>query len=66
MTGIDASNHAPGVLIAQEAGGFVRRLDGTEHTPVDDRKGLLCATNPETWKSVQRTLVPSVEIVGKI
>ncbi|MCY3713399.1 MAG: hypothetical protein OXH02_08940 [Gemmatimonadetes bacterium] len=44
----------------------MRRLDGTEYTPVDDRKGLLCANNPEMWKSVQRTLVPSVEIDGKI
>ncbi|MDE2845839.1 MAG: inositol monophosphatase [Gemmatimonadota bacterium] len=57
-------DHAPGVLIAQEAGGFVRRLDGTEYSPVDDRKGLLCANNPETWKSVQRTLVPSISVVG--
>ena len=55
-------DHAPGVLIAQEAGGFVRRLDGTEYTPVDDRKGLLCATNPEMWKSIQQTLVPSITI----
>ena len=59
-------DHAPGVLIVQEAGGFVRRLDGTEYSPVDDRKGLLCANNPEMWNSVQRTLVPSVEVVGSI
>ena len=37
-----------GILTSAERGcGFVRRLDGTEYTPVDDRKGLLCATNPE-------------------
>ena len=59
-------DHAPGVLIAEEAGGFVRRLDGTEYSPVDDRKGLLCATNPEMWSSIQRTLVPSVEVCGRI
>lgn len=57
-------DHAPGVLIAQEAGGFVRRLDGTEYSPVDDRKGLLCANNPDTWTLVQRTLVPSIPVVG--
>ncbi|MDE0055801.1 MAG: inositol monophosphatase [Gammaproteobacteria bacterium] len=56
-------DHAPGVLIAQEAGGLVRRLDGTEYSPVDDRKGLLCANNPETWMLVQRTLVPSIAVV---
>jgi len=33
---------------------------------VDDRKGLLCANNPEMWKSVQRTLVPTVEVAGEI
>ncbi len=55
-------DHAPGVLIAQEAGGCVRRLDGTEYSPVDDRKGLLCATNREMWALIQRTLVPSIPI----
>lgn len=59
-------DHAPGVLIAEEAGGYVRRLDGTEYSPVDDRKGLLCANNPETWKSVQRTLVPSITIARSL
>ena len=57
-------DHAPGVLIAEEAGGLVRRLDGTEYSPVDDRKGLLCANSPEMWTSVQRTLVPSISVVG--
>ncbi len=59
-------DHAPGVLIAQEAGGLVRRLDGTAYSPVDDRRGLLCANNAETWTAIQRTLVPSVEVVGRI
>ena len=59
-------DHAPGVLIAQEAGGLVRRLNGTEYSPVDDRKGLLCANSPETWTLVQRTLVPSIEVAGTI
>lgn len=55
-------DHAPGVLIAEEAGGFVRRLDGTEYSPVDDRKGLLCATNGEMWASIQKSLVPSIRL----
>ena len=53
-------------MIAREAGGLGRHLDGTEYSPVDNRSGLLCANNPETWKSVQRTLVPTVEVVGSI
>ncbi|MCY3773253.1 MAG: inositol monophosphatase [Gemmatimonadetes bacterium] len=57
-------DHAPGILIVEEAGGFVRRLDGTGYSPVDDRKGLLCATNGEMWMSIQRTLVPSVAVMN--
>ena len=56
-------DHAPGVLIAQEAGGCVSRLDGTEYSPVDGRKGLLCATNWQMWALIQRTLVPSIPVV---
>ncbi len=56
-------DHAPGVLIAQESGGFVRRLDGTKYSPVDDHKGLLCASNRDLWAAVQRKLVPSISVV---
>ena len=56
-------DHAPGVLIAQETGGFVRRLDGTLYSPVDDRKGLLCASNRNMWAAIQRKLVPSISVV---
>ncbi len=56
-------DHAPGVLIAQEAGGFVRRLDGTKYSPMDDRKGLLCASNRDLWAAIQRKLVPSISVV---
>ena len=56
-------DHAPGVLIAEEAGGFVRRLDGTKYSPVDDRKGLLSAANPDMWASIQKRLVPSISVV---
>ena len=57
-------DHAPGVLIAEEAGGFVRRLDGTEYSPADTRKGLLCASNREMWEAIQRKVVPSISVSG--
>ena len=57
-------DHAPGILIAEEAGGFVRRLDGTSYTPVDTREGLLCASNCEMWETIQKTLVPTVHVVS--
>jgi fructose-1,6-bisphosphatase/inositol monophosphatase family enzyme len=57
-------DHAPGILIAEEAGGFVRRLDGTEYTPTDTRKGLLCASSKEMWEVIQKTLVPTISVIG--
>ena len=57
-------DHAPGILIAEEAGGFVRRFDGTEYSPLDSRKGLLCASNEEMWEAIQRILVPTIAAVG--
>jgi len=56
-------DHAPGILIAEEAGGFVRRFDGTEYSPLDFRKGLLCAANKEMWAAIQKTLVPTISVV---
>lgn len=52
-------DHAPGVLIAQEAGAAAARPDGTPYFPADDRRGLLLATDQPTWEKVQRTLFPS-------
>lgn len=57
-------DHAPGVLIAEEAGGVVRRLDGTPYTPVDTREGLLCAYHVEMWETIQKTLVPTIQDVS--
>jgi fructose-1,6-bisphosphatase/inositol monophosphatase family enzyme len=42
-------DHAPGVLLLQEAGGVARRFDGTPYDPGDDRNGLLVAANGEVW-----------------
>ena len=57
-------DHAAGILIAEEAGGLVRRLDGTQYTPTDRRQGLLCAANKEMWQAIQKTLVPTISVVG--
>lgn len=56
-------DHAAGVLIYLEAGGCIRRLDGSAYCPVDDRKGILGATDPDTWRRVQGLLVPSINVV---
>ncbi len=53
-------DHAPGTLIASEAGATVARYDGTPYQPGDDGKGLLCACDPDTWNLVRDHLYPGV------
>ncbi|MEM7701652.1 MAG: inositol monophosphatase [Pseudomonadota bacterium] len=42
-------DHAPGVLILQEAGGKVARLDGTPYRAADPSGAILLAHSPEIW-----------------
>jgi fructose-1,6-bisphosphatase/inositol monophosphatase family enzyme len=52
-------DHAPGALFAEEAGGVVRRLDGTPYDPTrETRPGLLAAATDEIWRQVHATLFP--------
>ena len=41
-------DHAPGGLLAAEAGAHVARLDGSPYRPGDGRRGLLTAA-PDVW-----------------
>jgi fructose-1,6-bisphosphatase/inositol monophosphatase family enzyme len=49
-------DHAPGTLLAEEAGLVVGRLDGSEYQPWDDRRGLLTAVNQQVWDTVRGAL----------
>ncbi|MFC7548334.1 inositol monophosphatase family protein [Plantactinospora sp. GCM10030261] len=51
-------DHAPGVLLARQAGGVARRFDGTDYHPADDRRGLLIAANERIWRDVRDALLP--------
>jgi fructose-1,6-bisphosphatase/inositol monophosphatase family enzyme len=51
-------DHAPGVLIATEAGACCGRYDGTSYSPRQDKVGLLCASDRTTWKAVRDRLLP--------
>jgi fructose-1,6-bisphosphatase/inositol monophosphatase family enzyme len=42
-------DHAPGVLLVEETGATVRRLDGSPYQPAQSAAGLLVATDDETW-----------------
>lgn len=49
-------DHAPGVLLVQEAGGVARRLDGSAYDPTDNRTGLLVAANGRIWDTLHETV----------
>jgi fructose-1,6-bisphosphatase/inositol monophosphatase family enzyme len=49
-------DHAPGALLVREAGGVVRRFDGTPYRPEDEGTGLLSAVNEEAWHAVEDAL----------
>ncbi len=47
-------DHVPGTLIAEEAGGYVRKFDGSRYAPTDFGGGLLVATDPDSWSLLRR------------
>ncbi|MFJ6699016.1 inositol monophosphatase family protein [Streptomyces sp. NPDC091272] len=53
-------DHAPGALLATEAGCTVLRPDDASgYRPDDDRSGLLSAADPRCWRSVRPLLLPA-------
>ncbi|HYN94387.1 MAG TPA: inositol monophosphatase family protein [Pilimelia sp.] len=59
-------DHAPGALFTEEAGGVVRRLDGSPYDPTDQRPfGLLAAASPPVWGQVRDALFPG-EALGRV
>ncbi|WP_370095403.1 inositol monophosphatase [Streptacidiphilus sp. MAP12-20] len=51
-------DHAPGVLLLEEAGGHARRPDGDRYGPGDARTGLLAAADADCWARVRGLLLP--------
>ena len=51
-------DHAAGSLILREAGGEVRRWDGSNYEPGIAGEGILAATNPAIWEKVAKALLP--------
>ena len=47
-------DHLPGTLIAEEAGAYVRKFDGSPYRPADFEGGLLLATDPDSWSLLRR------------
>lgn len=51
-------DHAPGVLLHREAGGFSARFDGSPYDPTDTGGGLICAPDEAGWQALCRVLIP--------
>ena len=49
-------DHAAGVLIAREAGGVARFLDGSDYAPTVSEKRVLVATDEASWRQLQALL----------
>ena len=47
-------DHLAGALITQEAGGHVRRFDGSLYLPAHLDGGLLAATDPDSWNMLRQ------------
>ncbi|AYD01142.1 inositol monophosphatase [Neorhizobium sp. NCHU2750] len=50
-------DHLAGTLISTEAGGYVRRLDGSVYLPHHVDGGLLVATDEDSWKTLRREII---------
>ena len=53
-----AWDHAPGVLLVREAGGYVERQDGDPYRPTERTRGLLCAPEADSWHKINEILMP--------
>ena len=54
-------DHAPGTLLAEEAGLVVARLDRTPYRPWDGRFGLLSASDQRAWDVVRAALPSEID-----
>ena len=46
-------DHAAGVLLHHEAGGYAARLDGSAYNPTETAGGLICAPDAAAWQAVR-------------
>jgi fructose-1,6-bisphosphatase/inositol monophosphatase family enzyme len=47
-------DHLPGALISEEAGGYVRKFDGSPYRAGETTGGLLIATDRDSWSLLRR------------
>lgn len=50
-------DHAAGVLLHQEAGGYAARFDGSAYSPAEIDGGLICAPDQASWSAIRAALI---------
>jgi fructose-1,6-bisphosphatase/inositol monophosphatase family enzyme len=50
-------DHAPGVLLFREAGGYVARFDGSPYSPAESTGGLIAAPDRAGWEALAALLL---------
>ncbi len=53
-------DHAPGLLIHAEAGGYARRLDGRAYRPSELAGGLLVAPDEDGWQALRQAVLDPI------
>lgn len=53
-------DHAAGLLMHREAGGYSARLDGSPYSPRHVDGGILCAADQATWEAIHDALFQSL------
>lgn len=52
-------DHAAGVLLLAEAGGYTARLDGRPYQSSGREEGILSVSSPESWERIKNYLIPA-------
>jgi fructose-1,6-bisphosphatase/inositol monophosphatase family enzyme len=52
-------DHAAGVLLLAEAGGYTARLDGRRYRATGREEGILSVSSPESWERIKNFLIPA-------
>jgi len=50
-------DHAPGVLLHREAGGYAARLDGSAYSAVEQSGGMIVAPDRASWEALHAALI---------
>lgn len=50
-------DHLTGAMMLTEAGGYVRKWDGSEYGPGDERGGVICTQNQNIWQNIHDLLL---------